>query len=83
MLSRTEIRNKNTIVSFSTFLNYYDATYLYLTKKIDAVLITDDNGMKTNAKIENIMTLDSTELRARYSTIFKLSSPDNHFNVPR
>ena len=57
-------------------ITYYDASYLYAAKKLGLTLVTDDNGLKTNAKVENIEVIDTSKLRKQHQKYFIMTSQD-------
>ena len=62
--------NKIMKLALKRKITYYDASYLHTAKKSGFILVTDDNGMKANAEVENINVIDSAKLRKYHPEIF-------------
>jgi len=63
--------NEIAILALKRKIAYYDASYLYLGKNKDLVLITDDSGLRTNAEIENVEAIDTEEFKRRHQELIK------------
>lgn len=63
--------NEIAILALKRKITYYDASYLYLGKNKDLVLITDDSGLRTNAEIENVEAIDTEEFKRRHQELIK------------
>ena len=53
-------------------VTFYDASYIFVAKKFQYILVTDDNGLRANAEIEKVKTMNSDKLRTSHPEIFKI-----------
>ena len=53
-------------------ITFYDASYIFVAKKFQYVLVTDDNGLRTNAKIEKVKTINSKKLMTSHPEILRI-----------
>jgi len=53
-------------------ITFYDASYIFAAKKFGFILVTDDNGLRTNAEIEKVRTMSSDKLMEAHPDIFEV-----------
>jgi len=53
-------------------ITYYDASYIHLGKERNMILITDDNGLRTNAEIENVISITTDEFKEKHQDLIKV-----------
>ena len=53
-------------VSLRRKITFYDASYIFTASIHKLILVTDDNGLKINAKLEGIEVISSKKLREKH-----------------